>query len=146
MAIFIVLWSDSLTTKLRCLQKNAFGHTMALSTQSPKYWLLLVTFPSTQLKFIFLQCLILPAPTIQVTKLCFFSSSLIFSDKKFKRILLPLLYYPVVDPVILCLQMVYSILVVERESELSKLLRYTSHQKIFGKPYKKKSKMKMIAL
>ena len=52
-------------------------------------------------------------------------------DKKFKKILLPSLYYPVLDPVILCLQMVYSILVVERESELLKLLRYTSHQKIF---------------
>ena len=27
MAIFVVLWSYLLTTKLRCLQKNNFGHT-----------------------------------------------------------------------------------------------------------------------
>ena len=28
MAIFIVLWSCLLTTKLSCLQKNNFGHTI----------------------------------------------------------------------------------------------------------------------
>ena len=30
MAIFVVLWSCLLTTKLRCLQKNNFGHTKEL--------------------------------------------------------------------------------------------------------------------
>ena len=30
MAIFVVLWSYLLTTKLMCLQKNNFGHTKEL--------------------------------------------------------------------------------------------------------------------
>ena len=51
MAIFIVLWPYLLTTKLRCLQKNNFGHTKYTYQASYKEeaWVLLVYLCNEQI-------------------------------------------------------------------------------------------------